>query len=114
MKRQNQLSKRAGLLTLALCAASCAAFAQGSGDGPGQDGGGPPPGAPPLPPVIKALDTNGDCVIEASEIANAPQALQTLLKSGSTSLSIPDLLGHLRRQRGLRLQRRHRDGIALR
>jgi len=60
--------------------------------GPGGDDNGPPP-PPPLPPVIQALDTNHDGTIEADEIANAPQSLKTLLKSGSDSLTIPDLLG---------------------
>jgi hypothetical protein len=85
---------------MALCAASCAALAQGQGDnGPGQ-GGGPPRGRPPLPPVIRALDVNHDGIIDASEIANAPAELSTLLKSGSTSLRIPDLLGHPPRRPG--------------
>lgn len=95
---------RTRIVTLAFCAASCAAFGQGPnqlGDGPGGDG--PPPPPPPLPPVIRALDTNQDGIIEADEIENAPQSLSTLLKSGSTSLSIPDLLGpphHGRHPRG--------------
>ena len=94
MKRQISITKRTGILTLLLSAATCAAFAQGPGGGDwgnGPDGNRPPP--PPLPPVIRALDTNHDGIIEASEIDNAPQSLRTLLKSGSDSLSIPDLLG---------------------
>jgi hypothetical protein len=43
--------------------------------------------------VIQALDTNHDGIIEADEIANAPQTLKTLLESGSTALNIRDLLG---------------------
>src|SRR5208283_3851430 len=42
-------------------------------------------------------------IIDANEIANAAQSLKTLLKSGSTSLTIEDLLGpppHGRRPQG--------------
>lgn len=99
MKRKHISNKITWIIPLALCAATGAAFAQGGGpDGPGP--GGPPP-PPPLPPVIRALDTDHDGIIEADEIANAPQSLKTLLKSGSTSLSIADLLGP-RRGRGRR------------
>jgi hypothetical protein len=101
MKRKYQIQKKAGFIAMALCAASCAALAQGPGGDGGPGPGGPPPGRPPLPPVIRALDANYDGVIDASEIANAPQELSTLLKSGSTSLSIHDLLGGPpRRHRG--------------
>ncbi len=86
---------------MAFCAALCggAAFGQGPGDqsggGPGNGPGGPGGrhGRPPLPPVIRALDTNHDGIIEADEIANAAQSLKTLEKSGSNELTIPDLLG---------------------
>jgi hypothetical protein len=85
-------------LRATLCAASVA-LAQGPGNdsgngpgGPGGPGGGPPP-PPLLPPVIQALDTNHDGVIDASEIQNAPQSLRTLEKSGSDQLTIPELLG---------------------
>lgn len=88
MKIQINAMKRTRIISLAQCAALCgasAAFGQGENQRP------PPP--PPLPPVIQALDTNHDGIIDANEIANAPQSLQTLLKSGSTALTIPDLLG---------------------
>ena len=99
MKQRNYI-KRTRMLTLALCAAGCAAFGQGPGGGPdngpgggpGQDGNGPPP-PPPLPPVIHALDTNHDGIIEADEIANAAKSLRTLETSGSDELTIPELLG---------------------
>jgi len=86
------------IVVLTLCAAVCAAFGQDPGNGAGgpgpsgeQGGNRPPP--PPLPPVIRALDTNHDGIIDAEEIANAPQSLRTLLKSGMDQLTIPDLLG---------------------
>ena len=51
---------------------------------------GPPP--PPLPPLIKALDTNGDGVIDASEIANASAALLKLDKNGDGKLTADEYL----------------------
>ena len=52
-----------------------------------------PPGAPkdaprpPLPPIVKVLDTNGDGVIDAGEIANASAALKALDRNGDGQLS---------------------------
>jgi Ca2+-binding EF-hand superfamily protein len=62
---------------------------------PPSDGG--PEGQPqgtnnfhrPLPPLIKALDANGDGIISADEIANAPAALLTLDKNHDGQLT-PD------------------------
>src|SRR5204863_7845922 len=58
----------------------------GAGDqGPGVPGG---PGGQgveerrPPPPIIAALDTNKDGIIDEAEIANAPAALRTLDKNG--------------------------------
>ena len=42
---------------------------------------------PPLPLIIKALDANGDGVIDAAEIANAPAALKSLDKNGDGQLT---------------------------
>jgi hypothetical protein len=42
---------------------------------------------PPTPLIIKALDANGDGVIDATEIANAPAALKTLDKNGDGQLT---------------------------
>ena len=71
------------LVLAALCATTIPMQAQ---DAPPQDG--PPPGGPgghrghrPPPPVILALDTNHDGVIDADEIANAVAALKTLDKN---------------------------------
>jgi hypothetical protein len=54
-----------------------------------------PPGAPrpPVPLIVKALDTNGDGVIDAAEIANAPAALKTLDKNGDGVLTRDEYLG---------------------
>jgi EF hand len=57
--------------------------------------GPPPPGFgggtnhPPVPPIIAAIDTNHDGVIDADELANAPAALRTLDKNGDGQLT-PD------------------------
>jgi hypothetical protein len=94
MKRQSNNRKPTAFFYLALAGAGCAAWAQDPGNGPGPGDGGPPRhGPPPLPPIIRALDTNRDGIIEADEIANAPQSLKTLEKSGSNQLTIQDLLG---------------------
>ena len=48
---------------------------------------------PPLPLIIKALDANGDGVIDATEIANASVALKTLDKNGDGQLTRDEYLG---------------------
>jgi hypothetical protein len=48
-----------------------------------------PDGKLPRPPIIAALDPNGDGVIDAQEIANAPAELLTLDKNGDGKLT-PD------------------------
>jgi len=48
---------------------------------------------PPLPPIVKALDANGDGVIDASEIANATAALKTLDKNGDGQLTRDEFIG---------------------
>ena len=42
---------------------------------------------PPTPPIVTALDANGDGVIDASEIANAPAELKTLDGNGDGQLT---------------------------
>jgi Ca2+-binding EF-hand superfamily protein len=46
---------------------------------------------PPLPSIVKVLDLNGDGVIDATEIANAPAALKTLDKNGDGQLTRDEL-----------------------
>jgi hypothetical protein len=48
---------------------------------------------PPIPLIVKALDANGDGVIDAAEIANAPAALRTLDKNGDGVLTRDEYLG---------------------
>jgi hypothetical protein len=64
--------------------------------------GGPPPGDGagasgqdkhhrPVPPIIAALDTNGDGIISADEIANASASLLKLDKNGDGKLTMDEL-----------------------
>ena len=58
---------------------------------------------PPLPAIVKALDANGDGVIDADEIANAPAALRSLDKNGDGKLTPDEFIGprpHMRPPRG--------------
>ncbi len=48
---------------------------------------------PPLPLIIQALDANGDGVIDANEIANAPAALRSLDKRGDGRLTPDEYIG---------------------
>ena len=43
--------------------------------------------------IVKALDANGDGVIDANEIANAPAALKTLDKNGDGQLTPDEFIG---------------------
>lgn len=92
--------------TLALGLSLSVLTAQDGGGPPPGDAGPPPgdgpqaPGAPggghrhrPWPPIVMALDTNHDGVIDAAEIANAPAALKTLDKNGDGKLTIDELMG---------------------
>lgn len=81
---------------LALGASAWMATAQTTNSAP-PDGG--PPGGPgmrphhPPPPFMKALDANGDGVIDADEIANASTALKALDTNGDGKLTMDELLG---------------------
>jgi EF hand len=80
-------------LTLGLPIVAAVAQQDGPPDGP------PPQGGPGMgmhrmpPPIIAALDTNHDGIIDADEIANASAALKTLDKSGTGKLTLLDLMG---------------------
>jgi hypothetical protein len=86
--------------------AAWAVTAQPDGGPPPEPGDGPPPeqgtNQPPpwrgphrhpMPLIIKALDTNGDGIIDADEIANAPAALKTLDKRGDGKLTPDEYIG---------------------
>ena len=70
-------------------------FPGGPGGGPGGPGGGRPGGGfgnfLKMLPLMKALDANGDGVIDAKEIANAPAALKTLDKNKDGKLTEEEL-----------------------
>jgi len=59
---------------------------------PGGPGGPPGRGHPPIPPIMAALDTDGDGELSAAEIANASAALKTLDKNGDGKLSAEELM----------------------
>lgn len=74
------------------------------GDTNGPAGGPPPPDGQsdngqgqarpqhPVPPIIAALDTNGDGIISADEIANASASLLKLDKNGDGQLTRDELM----------------------
>ncbi|MDB6022766.1 MAG: h [Pedosphaera sp.] len=47
----------------------------------------------PVPPIVAALDTNGDGIISADEIANAVAALTKLDKNGDGQLTMDEVMG---------------------
>jgi hypothetical protein len=65
-------------LTLVLGASITLVRSQPDGSGPPDDG------KFPVLPLIKALDVNGDGIIDSNEIANASAELLTLDKNGRT------------------------------
>ena len=81
---------------LALGSSAWFATAQDNNPAPG-DGG--PPGGPgmrphrPPPAFLKALDANGDGVIDADEIANATAALKALDANSDGKLTFDELFG---------------------
>lgn len=58
------------------------------GGGPGGQGKGHR--HPPVPPIFAVLDTNGDGVLSADEIANAPKNLLKLDKNGDGQLTVDE------------------------
>lgn len=66
--------------------------AGGLGNG-GRGRGGPDNGRRPPPLIIRALDANGDGIISAEEIANAPAALKKLDKNGDGKLTFDEYMG---------------------
>ncbi|HEY3860849.1 MAG TPA: EF-hand domain-containing protein [Verrucomicrobiae bacterium] len=73
-----------------LVLAAWAAAAQPDGPPPGPGDG---PRHHPHPLILRALDTNGDGIIDANEIANAPAALKALDKNGDGQLTLDEFIG---------------------
>jgi hypothetical protein len=61
----------------------------------GGEGGGPggPGGQRPTPLIVRALDADGDGILSAEEIANAPAVLKALDKNGDGKLTPDEYLG---------------------
>ena len=69
--------------------------AGGQGGGAGFGGGGGAQGGErkrPTPPIIAALDANGDGVIDAGEIAKAAESLKKLDKNGDGKLTMEECM----------------------
>jgi hypothetical protein len=80
------------LLTLVLTGATLTAIAQ-NGDRPHPPGGPGGPGGRPrmVSPLMEALDTNRDGILDAEEIKNAKNALLTLDKNTDGKLTQEEL-----------------------
>jgi Ca2+-binding EF-hand superfamily protein len=73
-------------LAVLFCAVGQLVFAQGPGNENPR-----PPGRPPGPPVMRALDTDGNGELSAEEITNAAAALKTLDKNNDGKLDQSEL-----------------------
>lgn len=95
-QKQTMIRKK-HLLTFALALTAGAALAEPpEGQAPppsGKDGGpGPKQGEHrPPPPLVKALDLDGDGTISATEIDQAPESLKKLDKNGDGKLTMDEL-----------------------
>jgi hypothetical protein len=99
-KKRKNMKKSSIILALAVALSAWTAIAQPDGPPPdGNNNDGPPAGAPhgrhrpPPTLLLKALDTNGDGIIDANEIANAAAELKTLDKNGDGQLTPDEYLG---------------------
>jgi hypothetical protein len=89
--------KKSLLVAGAALLAAVSNLAAQPADGPAPDqGGNPPPHhrhhRPPPLPIVTVLDANGDGVIDAAEIANAPAALKKLDKNGDGQLTFDEYM----------------------
>jgi len=88
------LTSLLGVLSLGVCAAEAGTNTTERSEN--RQGG----RRPPESPVIKALDANGDGVIDASEIANASAALKKLDKNGDGKLTRDEIMPAHQRGKG--------------
>lgn len=82
------MKKIFALIVFGMATTAMVSFAQ-DGGGRGGKGGG---ANRPVPPVIAALDENGDKTIDAKEIADAPQNLKNLDKNNDGKLTSDELM----------------------
>jgi hypothetical protein len=78
--------------------------------GPGRGGPGGPGRRLPLPLIVKALDADGDGILSATEIANAPAVLAGLDKNGDGKLTWDEYMGPPPNGRGPRGEGAGADG----
>jgi Ca2+-binding EF-hand superfamily protein len=92
-QEQTSMKKLATIVATALLATAWTLAAQPADNSSDPQDNPPPPRHhhPPLPLVL-ALDTNHDGVIDANEIANASAALKTLDKNGDGKLTIDEYM----------------------
>ena len=90
------------LLALVFAGASLSVCAADSATNAVSRAGEPPGGGrkPPEMPLFKALDANGDGVIDAAEIANAPAALKKLDKNGDGKLTRDEVMPNHQKGQG--------------
>ena len=89
------------LLALVFAGASLSVCAADSATNAVSRAGEPPDGGRrPEMPIVKALDANGDGVIDETEIANAPAALKKLDKNGDGKLTRDEIMPNRPRGQG--------------
>jgi Ca2+-binding EF-hand superfamily protein len=82
-------------LAVAVGLTTCACLVQAQPGGQGGPGGPRGGGRPPMPPIMKALDTDSNGEISASEITNAPAALKALDKNSDGKVTSDELMPSL-------------------
>jgi EF hand len=90
-KQQKMKTRNILLILTAVGLSTFSLHAQDAGGSPPPHGGPHGKGPHPQPPLIKALDSNDDGKIDATEIANAATALAALDKDGDGQISSDEL-----------------------
>ena len=80
-----KMKKIFALFVFGMAMTAMVSFAQDAGGKGGKEG------KRPMPPIVSALDANGDGVIDAKEIADAPQELKKLDKNNDGKLTADEL-----------------------
>lgn len=84
------MKKIFALFVFGMAMTAMVSFAQDAG-GKGKAGGEGKEGKRPVPPVVSALDENGNGVIESNEIADAPKDLKKLDKNNDGKLTADEI-----------------------